>query len=311
MSESEPSVREPGREVPRTDAAPSGEPHLGRSGVAKSPSGSTDCVEQTTAVLCDGLVCDGFIYKYLWDDLAQWMPVVHFHYRGHGRSEAPRDRELIDVSALAGDLQSVRGHVGDPPVVLVGHSLGTQVALEAYRQRPEKIRALVLLCGSFGRVTHTFKNSDLLASVLPSLIAFAVRHPKVVRALWSRMPVRAAVRIAQMTGDIDGRMVRAEDVAPYFRHVADFDFELFLRMLHHAGEHSAQEFLSQVQVPVLVVGGERDTFTPPALSEAMADALPNGELLVIPGATHVAPLEHRELVALRIQKFLDEHAVLS
>ena len=29
-----------------------------------------------TAILCDGLVCDGFIYKYLWDDLAERLSVA-------------------------------------------------------------------------------------------------------------------------------------------------------------------------------------------------------------------------------------------
>lgn len=260
-------------------------------------------------LLCDGLVCDGFIYKYLWKDLAERTSVAHFNYRGHGRSEAPRAPERIDVPSLAGDVHAVRAHLLEPPVVLVGHSLGTQVALEAYRQAPSSVRALVLMCGSFGRVTHTFKGSDILASMLPGLTQFAVKHPKLVRALWGRMPVKTAVRIAQLAGEID-RRVRPEDVEPYFRHVADFDFELFLRMLSLAGEHSAQDLLTRVDVPALVIAAENDTFTPPALSEAMAHALPRGELFMVPGATHVAPLEHPEMILSRILRFLEDHHVL-
>ena len=41
------------------------------------------------AILCDGIACDGFIWKYLWDDLAPTAPLTHWHYRGHGRSAAP------------------------------------------------------------------------------------------------------------------------------------------------------------------------------------------------------------------------------
>ncbi|NLE87138.1 MAG: alpha/beta hydrolase [Myxococcales bacterium] len=282
---------------------------LERDSFARPSSDPVAAVEAPTALLCDGLVCDGFIYKYLWDDLATRMAVAHFNYRGHGRSEAPRDRERIDVAALAGDVHAVRAHLGEPPVVLVGHSLGTQVALEAYRARPDAVRALVLVCGSFGRVTHTFKGSDILASVLPGLMDFAVKHPKLVRAVWGRMPIKTAVRLAQLVGDID-RRVRPEDVEPYFRHVADFDFELFLRMLSHAGEHSAQDLLKNVQVPALVIGAENDTFTPPALSEAMAESLPRGELFMVPGATHVAPLEHPQLIAERIIEFLEDHRLL-
>lgn len=257
-----------------------------------------------TALLCDGLACDGFIYKYLWHDLAAWLSVAHFHYRGHGRSAKPADPERIDVPAHAADLDAVRRHVGDPEVVLVGHSLGTQVILEAYRQRPEKVRALVLLCGSFGRVTYTFKGSDLLANVLPNLIDFASRHPKLLRALWTRVPARVALKVAALTGDIDAKAVTAEDMEPYFRHAVHVDFEMFVRMLRHAGEHSAEDYLGSVRIPALIVAGSRDSFTPPSVSEAMAEAMPHATLELIQGGTHVVPLERSEHVAEKIEAFL-------
>ncbi len=264
-----------------------------------------------TAVLCDGIVCDGFIYKYLLDDLGRTLSVAHWNYRGHGRSAEPVDEERIGVEDHAADLDAVRRHIGDPPVVLVGHSFGTQVALEAYRLRPEGVRAMVFLCGSFGRVTHTFKGTDLLAAVLPRLTEIAGDHPKIARALWSRVPPRAALKIALLTGDIDPTTIHAEDVQPYFEHVADVDFVMFLRMLARAGEHSAEDLLPRVRVPVLVVAGDRDSFTPPGLSESMAERIPDGELMMIPGGTHVAPLEHHELVAMRVEKFLSDNGVLS
>jgi hypothetical protein len=42
----------------------------------------------------------------------------------------------------------------------------------------------------------------------------------------------------------------------------------------------------------------------------MAKVIPRAELLMIPGATHVAPIEHDELIALRIEKFLVDSAIL-
>jgi pimeloyl-ACP methyl ester carboxylesterase len=264
-----------------------------------------------TALLCDGLACDGFIWKYLWGELGAQLSVAHSHYRGHGRSGLPVDPEQIGVKALADDLDAVRRELGDPPVVLIGHSLGTQVALEAYRRRPEGVAALVLLCGSFGRVTYTFKGSEMLASVLPNLIEFATTHPKVARAIWSSVPPRVAIAVARLTGDINLGAVRLEDVEPYFQHVSIVDFELFLRMLRAAGEHSAEDILPQVSAPVLVIAGARDSFTPAAVSEAMAEAIPGAELEVIPGGTHLAPLEHHAEIAARITAFLTRNGVLS
>ncbi|HYQ47041.1 MAG TPA: alpha/beta hydrolase [Polyangiaceae bacterium] len=262
-----------------------------------------------TALLCDGLACDGFIWKYLWDELADWLDVAHFHYRGHGRSGLPVDTEQIGVHALADDVDAVRLELGDPPVVLIGHSLGTQVALEAYRRRPEGIAALVLLCGSFGRVTYTFKGSEMLASVLPNLIEFATTHPIAARALWSNVPPKIAIALARLTGDINLANVRLEDVEPYFQHVSIVDFELFLRMLRAAGEHSAEDLLTQVRVPVLVIAGAKDSFTPAAVSEAMAQAIPGAELEVIASGTHLAPLEHHREISAKIVAFLGAHGL--
>src|SRR5450432_2016912 len=95
-----------------------------------------------TVILCDGICCDGYIWKYLWDDLAPVAKLCHWNYRGHGRSAPPNDPDQIGIPAHADDLDRVRRHVGDGPVVLIGHSMGCQVVLEAYRQRPEKIRGL-------------------------------------------------------------------------------------------------------------------------------------------------------------------------
>ena len=263
-----------------------------------------------TALLCDGLACDGFIWKYLWDEFAQSLTVAHSHYRGHGRSGLPVDTEQIGVEALADDLDAVRIELGDPPVVLIGHSLGTQVALEAYRRRPARVAALVLLCGSFGRITYTFKGSEVLASVLPNLIEFATRHPLVARAIWSSVPPKVAIAVARLTGDVNLGAVRLEDVEPYFQHVSIVDFELFLRMLKAAGEHSAEDILAQVKVPVLIIAGAKDSFTPAGVSEAMAQAIPGAELEVLPGGTHLAPLEHHAEIAARIAAFLTRHGLL-
>lgn len=258
----------------------------------------------TTALFCDGIACDGFVWKYLWEDLRERLSVAHFHYRGHGRSGAPRNEDRIDVAAHAADADAVRRALGDPPVVLVGHSFGTQVALETYRRRPEGVRALVLVCGSFGRVTYTFKGTDMLAGVLPELLSFVTRHPHLGRALWAHVPPKWALAAARLTGDVDPARVSPEDVAPYFDHVIHLDFALFLRMLRAAGEHSAEDLLPNVNVPVLVVAGELDSFTPPAVSRAMAEAIPGAELALCAGGSHLLPLERHDEMKRIVNEFL-------
>jgi pimeloyl-ACP methyl ester carboxylesterase len=261
------------------------------------------------AILSDGILCDGFIWKYVWDELGAVVPLVHWHYRGHGRSAPPADPERIDIAAHAEDLGAVRRQVGDPPCVLVGHSMGCQVALEAYRQRPEGVRGLVLLCGSFGNVTSTFHNVPVLELVLPKLLDLALKAPDVVRAVWSRLPPQLALKIALKAGEIDPERVHAEDMLPYLSHMTHVDFPMFLRMLRAAGEHTAGDLLPTIDLPVLVIAGERDTFTPPFLAMAMTEAMPRGEILMVPRGTHVTPIEQPELVNARIEKFLRERVL--
>ena len=262
--------------------------------------------DEVHALLSDGILCDGFIWKYVWDELAPLVPLIHWNYRGHGRSAPPADPTRIDIGAHADDLDAVRRHVGDPPCVLFGHSMGCQVALEAYRRRPDKVRGLVLLCGSFGNVTSTFHGVPVLELILPKLLDIAQKAPDVVRAVWSRLPPRLALKIALKVGEIDPERVHPEDVLPYLSHMTDVDFPMFLRMLRAAGEHTASDLLARIEVPVLVIAGERDTFTPAFLAAAMTEALPRGELLMVAGGTHVAPIEQPALVNARIERFLKE-----
>jgi pimeloyl-ACP methyl ester carboxylesterase len=262
-----------------------------------------EAVAGTTGILCDGLVCDGYIWKYLWDDLAEDARLVHWNYRGHGRSSLPCDPARIDIASHASDLDGIRKHVGGGSVVLFGHSMGCQVVLENYHRHPEGVQAIVLICGSSGRVTQTFHGTDVLARVLPRVLKVAEARPALMRALWSRIPVQTALKVALATGEVGRDLLNPDDLVPYLEHVTHMDFLLFLRMLKAAGDHSAEDFLGSVDVPVLVIAGEHDTFTPRRLAEGLAKALPRSELIVVPGGTHVAPLERRELVGEAIRSF--------
>jgi pimeloyl-ACP methyl ester carboxylesterase len=77
-------------------------------------------------------------------------------------------------------------------------------------------------------------------------------------------------------------------------------------LLEEMQYHDTTRFLEEVNVPSLVIAGEHDLFTPVQLARTMARTLPEAELLVVRGATHIAPLEIPELVNLAIEKFLIE-----
>src|SRR5262249_50914835 len=99
-------------------------------------------------------------------------------------------------------------------------------------------------------------------------------------------------------------LVAPADFMPYLEGLARIDSRLFVAMLAAAGQHTADELLPAIRVPALVIGANRDGFTPPERSRAMAEAIPGAELLEIPNASHTAPIERPHLVDFTIRDFL-------
>jgi pimeloyl-ACP methyl ester carboxylesterase len=103
---------------------------------------------------------------------------------------------------------------------------------------------------------------------------------------------------------VNRSLVRRRDLERYLDDASRVDPEVFVRLLDSAGALDAGDHLPAIDVPTLVVGGERDTFTPVELSRRMADAIPGAEFLLLPAGSHMGPLEHPELVELRLERFL-------
>jgi pimeloyl-ACP methyl ester carboxylesterase len=255
-------------------------------------------------VLSDGIGCDGYVWKYLERALAPSRRLIHWHYRGHGNTPEPRDRRRVSVPDLADDLAAVMDAAGAERAVLAGHSMGVQVCLEAFRRSRERVAGLVLMCGAYGNPLRTFKGSAALESALP-WISFAVnRAPRLIGAVWKNLvPTRAAFAIAART-ELNAELIRLEDFMPYLEHIARVDLPLFVEMLGHAGRHSAREILPTIDVPTLLIAGERDGFTPRELSEEMARSIPGATLLVVEGGSHTAPIERPQLVNEAVERFV-------
>lgn len=271
----------------------------------------------TAVCLSDGIGCDGFVWKYLGPALGEERPVVHWHYRGHGKTPLPRDPERVGIADCADDLVAVLDAATlqfppEPPaplgkVFLVGHSMGVQVCLETYRRHRERVAGLVLVCGSYGTPLRTFKNSRVLEDVLPA-VRLAVRAmPRLAEAFFrAALPTRLAYEIATLT-ELNGALLRPEDFFPYLEHMAQVSPRLFVDMLAAAGRHTALELLPEVDVPTLIVAGDADGFTPLALSEQMHRLVPGSELHVVHGGSHAAPIEKPDEVTARVAEFLRRH----
>jgi pimeloyl-ACP methyl ester carboxylesterase len=179
-----------------------------------------------------------------------------------------------------------------------------QVALETYRRHTERVAGLVLVCGAPSHPLKTFRGSAALEELLPTIQKWIHRVPGVInRVTRMVLPTRLAYEVASRL-EIRRELVEPADFMPYLEGMARIDARLFVAMLSAAGQHSADELLPMIDVPVLVVAGGRDGFTPPDRSHAMADAIPGSELLDIPNASHTAPIERPGVVDRVIRDFL-------
>jgi pimeloyl-ACP methyl ester carboxylesterase len=258
-------------------------------------------------LLTDGIGCAGYIWRRLAPALARDRRVLHWTYRGHGRSAAPRDPAQVTVERCVDDLLAVLDAAGEERAVVAGHSMGVQIAIEAHRRAPGRIAGLVLICGAPGRLLDSFHDSTVMGTVFPWVRALFDRWPAAAAAAFRAAAASEVAMEYALAFEVNRALVHRSDLVRYFRDLGRVDPGLFVRLLDSAAAHDASDHLPEVRVPTLVVAGERDAFTPMRLSVRMHEAISGSGLVVLPEGTHMGPLECPELVEDVVRSFLAGH----
>ena len=244
---------------------------------------------------CNGVGVSVFFWKYIVQRFAPTHQVIVWDYRGHGRSTLPRDIPRADLSIPrnARDLFTVMDAAGArDPAVLLGHSMGCQVILEAHRQAPSRVRALIPMFGTFARPLDTFMDLRNARAIFERLRDLAARTDRASRRLL--LPLYAsplAFDVSRLTGLVDRYYANRTDVGRYTDHLGHMHPDVFLGMVAAMAEHDLTEHLPHIDVPTLIFGGERDAFTPLHRSRVMAELIPGAELTIIADGSHAAIIE--------------------
>ncbi len=255
-------------------------------------------------LFCDGLGCDGYIWKYLRPVLAHKHRLVFWHYRGHGRSSAPAHPHALNLSALKADLLAVLDALGIERAVMLGHSMGVQLLLDVALTHAERVRGLVLLCGGPGRPLDTLHGSTALGRAFPLLRALTLKFPQASQRFWRRLWQSPLCYRWAQAFEVNAELLQQDDLQPYFDHLCQMDVSFFMHMVSHLQAHTVVHRLAQVQTPALIVAGERDTLTPVRLSQIMQRRMCQAELVVVREGSHVAPLERPALVNEHVLRFV-------
>jgi len=280
-----------------------------RVGTAEAPDGAVlhwraDGEGPTALVASNGIGVSTFFWRRLAEHFAPSRTFITWDYRGHGQTPVPEHPEELTVTMCARDLWTVVTRAGFERAVLLGHSMGTQVILEAFRQHPGRTQALVPMLGAAGNVFSSFLGASL-APLFRLLIEVGASNAALAQEALHRVVrlpgVWEAVRSLRM---VHPDLCPREEFEPYFEHLSQLDLRTYFALARDLLSHDASDLMGQIDVPVLVVAGERDLFTPLARSKEMAEKIPGAELLVLREGSHAALVEQPELVALTLEKFL-------
>ncbi|MFF7129000.1 MULTISPECIES: alpha/beta fold hydrolase [unclassified Streptomyces] len=242
---------------------------------------------------------------------------VHWDQRSHGRSGRgvvqTQDGVAVAIEQLGRDLKAVLdAAVPNGPIVLVGHSMGGMTIMALADQFPELIRDRVVATAFVGT------SSGRLGEVnfgLPLAGVNAVRRilPGVLKALGQQAELVEKGRRA--TADLFAGIIKrysfaTRDVDPAVERFAERMIEstpidVVAEFYPAFTDHDKTEALGCFRdFPVLVLAGVRDLVTPSEHSEAIADLLPEAELVLVPDAGHLVMLEHPEVVTDRLADLL-------
>ena len=217
--------------------------------------------------------------------------VVAFDNRGFGGSDKPATGyRASELAALTVDLLDSL-HLSD--AVLVGHSMGGEIAALAALRAPQKIRGLVLVDAA-GYGTH-----------LP-LLARIVRAPLIGRLL-AGFRGRSGVAVALRSAYGDPGRVTAADIDQYYAPVAEPDFGRALAGVARQFDFQALAGrLDSIRVPTLVVWGSADRWIPVTIGQRMALQLPRVAFVLVPGAGHDVPDEAPAALTRPLIAFLEQ-----
>jgi 3-oxoadipate enol-lactonase len=204
--------------------------------------------------------------------------------RGQGRSDKPD--EVYATGQHAADLLGLLDVLGLERVRIVGLSNGGAAALQLAAEQPARVAALAVsgVYASVDTILRAKLNSWIQAMEAGgSPLRFDVATPWVWGATFLNE--------------------HYEQILPFREKGANLPIAPARNLIAGALIHDVRAGLAQIAAPLLVVVGEEDVLTPPALAGAIVAAVPRAELVVMPRAGHAAAIEQAEAFSRLVLEF--------
>jgi pimeloyl-ACP methyl ester carboxylesterase len=240
-------------------------------------------------VLVHGAGEDGRVWLPQLAALSDEFTVVAWDEPGAGRSsDVPKDFKLADYAHCLG---AVIASLGFGRAHVAGLSWGGTLVLELYRHRPELIGSLIFI-DTYAGWKGSLPDEEVRARVAGArqmLSAPSAGFDPTFPGLFASDPPDEFVPLLNKM---------ASDVRP----------ETLSVQLPLMAEADQRDVLSRITVPTLLIWGELDSRSPLDVAHQFKAAIPEAELVVIPGCGHVSNLDRPDEVSRVIREFCRAHS---
>lgn len=226
-------------------------------------------------------------------DWAWQVPVFSRHYRvltvdlrAHGQSSDPGD--WFTVERLADDVAEWLGQLNEPPLHVVGLSLGGCTGLALALRHPACLRSLTLV-NAFARYQPAGR-SGLLRQLKRTWLLLTAPMPRVAAFIASGLFPRP-----------DQQHLRAAAVASLGQNRK----RTYFASMRALSVFDARAQLTQVRMPTLIVAGERDTTVSRTAQQLLQRTIPGAQLLIAHDSGHATPYDQSEWFNRAVLDFIE------
>ncbi len=239
-----------------------------------------------------GFPLDHRMWRHQLAELVTDYRVIAPDLRGFGGSDVTDGTVTMDQ--FADDLDTILTQLGvEQPVVLCGLSMGGYIAWKFTRRHRARLKALIP-CD-----TRAIADPPDAVENRKRVAATVLEHG--AEPIAGAMPsnLLSPMTLEQQPELLDELRQTIAGTAPQ---------GIAAAALGMAERPDSTQLLSSVDLPALLIVGEDDRISTVEEMRGIADAMPQAELVVVPAAGHMAPLENPGLVNTAIREFLGRSA---
>ncbi len=215
--------------------------------------------------------------------------VVRLDNRGAGASESPTDAWALED--MAKDVVAVLDAVGAEKAHVVGLSMGGMIAQLLALDHASRVNRLVLISTHFGGSSVVHPNPEI----------FSVFNPP--RGTPPEDLIRNAVLLITAPGFADAHPDAIEELVALAR-AQPTSKRVFATQLQAILSSDRSERVREIQVPTLVIHGDRDPLIPYENGKMLAERIPTARLETLAGVGHIAPFEAPDALGELVRTFL-------